>query len=269
MRLGISPFATTREGALELAAAAVEGGLDTLWLGDGYLSNPDFGGWAGGMESMAELAWLAGRFPTARVGITAAVMPIRDPVWTAKQANTIDRVAGGGFVLVVAPGFWRQDVEARGVRYEDRGRVFAARLDELQDALGDDRFSPGPRDEGPPPIWLAGARATMDRAIDRGLTFQSSRTTPDDLEPLAKEFFDRGGTALAHRVRVEYGTHSVEGEVVDWNAVTGSVDQLVDSLHRYREMGVSDLAIIPGQDDSTSERTIEILVSEVVPQLTP
>ena len=267
MRLGISPFASTREGALALAGAAVEGGLDTLWLGDGYLSNPDFGGWAGGMESMAELAWLGGRFPSARLGLTAAILTIRDPFWTAKQANTIDRIAGGGFVLVVSPGFWRHDVEAGGVRFEDRGRVFGERLAQLMDAIGDDRYSPGPGEGGPPPIWLAGARHTMNRAIELGLTFHSSRTVPADLEPLAREFFDRGGTALAHRVRVEHGEHQVEGEVLDWKAVTGSVDQLVDSLGRYRDMGVSELAIIPGQDDETSLKTVEILVTEVAPQL--
>lgn len=51
MRIGISPFAASAESALELSALAVEGGLDTLWLGDRYLSNPDFGGWSGGMET--------------------------------------------------------------------------------------------------------------------------------------------------------------------------------------------------------------------------
>ena len=107
----------------------------------------------------------------------------------------------------------------------------------------------------------------MDRAIAGALTFQSSRITPQDLAPVAAEFFDRGGTALAHRVRVEYGSHAVEGEEVDWNAVTGSVDQLVEALGRYREMGVSDLAIVPGQNDETSRRTVEALVSDVVPQL--
>ena len=145
--------------------------------------------------------------------------------------------------------------------------MFDERLDELLAALGDDRFSPGPQESGPPPVWLAGARATMDKAIARGLTFQSSRATPDDLAPLAREIFDRGGTALAHRVRVEYGTHPVDGEDLDWNAVTGSVDQIVDALGRFRAMGVSDISIVPGQDDETSMRTVEILVSEVAPQL--
>ena len=131
MRIGISPFASTREVTLALSQQAVAGGLDTLWLGDGYLTNPDFGGWAGGMESMTELAWLAGRFPDARVGITAAVLPIRDIVWTAKQANSLARMAGGGFILVVAPGYWRQDLEARGADYDRRGQLFDALLDEL------------------------------------------------------------------------------------------------------------------------------------------
>ena len=76
MRIGISPFATSGGVAQELSALAVEGGLDTLWLGDGYLSNPDFGRWSGGMETFTALAWLSGRQPAARVGITAAVLPM-------------------------------------------------------------------------------------------------------------------------------------------------------------------------------------------------
>ncbi|MEM9713028.1 MAG: LLM class flavin-dependent oxidoreductase [Actinomycetota bacterium] len=267
MRIGISPFASTREVVLELAGLAVDGGMDTLWLGDGYLANPDFAGWAGGMETMTELAWLGGTFPTARIGITAAVLPMRDVPWTAKQANTLHRVAGGGFVLGVAPGFWARDLEARGVSFSDRGAVFDECLDELLAVLGDPAYNPGPPAEGPPPVWLAGAAATMRKAAARGLPFQSSRALPDDLAPLASEYADRGGPMLAHRVRVEVGDHDVAGEVVDWQAVSGPVAQVVDVLGRYRELGVADLSLVPGQDDATSRRTVEALVADVVPQL--
>ena len=267
------------------------GGLDTLWLGDGYLANPDFTGWAGGMESMIELAWLAGQFPTARTGICAAVLPLRDPAWLAKQANTLHRVAGGGFVLVVTPGFWAHDLESRGIAFGDRAAVFEDRLDRLRQRLVDETLSPGPRraagtgpvsrcqrlvDEtlspgpsraGPPPLWLAGAAATMTRAVARGLPFQSSRATPDELAPVARRFFDAGGDFLAHRVRLEYGTHDVGGDVVEWHATTGSTDELVDAIGRYKALGVRDLSIIPGQDDASSLRTTEVLASEVVPQL--
>ena len=267
MRIGISPFATTRETTLELSRIAVEGGLDTLWLGDGYIANADFVGWAGGMESLTELAWLAGRHPAARVGITAAVLPLRDPAWLAKQANTIHRMAGGGFVLVVTPGFWAQDLEARGIRFGDRGAVFEDHLDDLRRLLMDERLSPGPSSAGPPPVWLAGGTATMNRAGARGLPFQSTRATPDELAPVARRFFDAGGEFLAHRTRLEFGSHDVTGDAVDWHAVTGSTDELVDTLSRYAELGVSDVSIVPGQDDASSLRTVEILAAEVVPQL--
>ncbi len=267
MRIGISPFATTRETTLELSRIAVEGGLDTLWLGDGYLANPDFTGWAGGMESLAELAWLAGRHPTARVGIAAAILPLRDPSWLAKQANTLHRMAGGGFVLVVTPGFWAQDLEARGIAFAERAAVFDGSLADLRRLLLDETLSPGPSSTGPPPVWLAGAAATMARATALGLPFLSSRATPDELAPVARRFFDAGGEFLAHRTRLEYGGHDVTGNVVDWHAITGSTGKLVDTLGRYAELGVGDLSIIPGQDDASSLRTVEILAAEVMPQL--
>lgn len=267
VRIGISPFATGVDVATELSALAADGGLDTLWLGDGYLANPDFTGWSGGMETFTELAWLSGRHPDVRVGITAAVLPIRDIVWVAKQANTLHRVAGGGFVLVAAPGFWRQDLEARGLDFDRRGALFDSALDELLAALADPAYSPGPSEQGPPPVWLAGAAATKRRAIERGLPFQSSRATPDELAPIAADFFDRGGTQLAHRVRVELGEHEVIGADLDWHAVTGSADQVVDAFGRFAEMGVTDLSLIPGQDDETSLRTVRALVHDVLPQL--
>lgn len=267
MKIGISPFASSREGALELATAAVEGALDTLWLGDGYLANPDFSGWAGGMETMTELAWLSGALPSARVGITAAVLAMRDVPWLAKQANTLHRIAGGGFVLVTAPGFWPHDLEARGADFDRRGGLYDEGLELLLSLLADPGLGPGPGPDGPPPVWMAGATATMRKAADRGLPYQSSRALPEALAPTAAEFFDRGGTTLAHRVRVEIGEHAVRGEALDWHAVTGSVDQLVDSLGRYREIGVADLSVIPGADDETSRRTVRALVDEVVPQL--
>jgi alkanesulfonate monooxygenase SsuD/methylene tetrahydromethanopterin reductase-like flavin-dependent oxidoreductase (luciferase family) len=267
MRLGVSPFASTQEVAERVAAAAVQGGMDTVWLGDGYLTNADFAGWAGGMETMTELAWMAGRLPTARVGVTAAVLPLRDIPWLAKQANTLHRMAGGGFVLVATAGFWAHDLAARGVEFESRGPVFRSRIDELLEALADPGLAPGPGPDGSPPVWLAGAAATRNHAVELGLPFQSSRATPDELAPIAAQFFARGGSQLAHRVRVQAGTHAVASDEVEWHAVTGSVNQLVDALGRFAEMGVSDLSIVPGSDDSTSLKTVEVLASDVLPQL--
>ncbi|MDH3755068.1 MAG: LLM class flavin-dependent oxidoreductase [Acidimicrobiia bacterium] len=280
MRLGISPFASTREGVIRISEAAVDGGLDTLWLGDGYVAGDDFPGWAGGMESMTELAWLSGRFPSARVGVSAAVLPLRDPQWLAKEANTLDNLTSGGFVLVVTPGFWPRDFSHRGVDFDDRGTLFDERLGALVAALDGSSFdgvhthvpawgrlAPEPDTGGGVPVWLAGATATMRRALRLGMPYQASRATPDDLAPIAAEWFDNGGTVLAHRVRVQAGDVDATGNEVDWQAITGSADQLVDALERFRELGVSDLSMVPGQHERASLDTIEVLAVDVLPQL--
>ena len=280
MRIGVTPSAATRAAALRLADLAVAGGLDTLWLGDGYLDNPDFPMWAGGLENLTHLAWMAGRYPAARVGSSAAVLPLRDPAWMAKQAATIDQLTEGRFVLVVAPGFWPREAEHRGVEFATRGLRFAEHLDAMLAGLRGEAFagptvmipewgrlSPEPFTAGGPPVWLAGGDATMRRALARSLPFQASRRTPEQLLPIAATFHEAGGTFLALRVRLQFGDAPTAGHGVDWHAVSGSVAELVDAIGSYKAMGVQDLSIIPGQDDAVSLRTVEVLVEDVLPQL--
>src|SRR5439155_9424966 len=204
-----------------LARTAVEGRLDTLWLGDGLLENNDFPVWAGGMESFTELAWLAGAFPDARIGITAAVLPLRDVLWVAKQAATLDHLCDGEFVLAVTPGFWEREFAYLGLDFAARGRVFEERVAELRDLLaarpGMGGPSPPPLTSGGPPMWLAGAEATMKRALRLGMPYQASPTTPEALAPAARRWFEAGGGTLGVRVRMEIGHAPGGDEAVPWN----------------------------------------------------
>ncbi|MCB0998002.1 MAG: LLM class flavin-dependent oxidoreductase [Acidimicrobiales bacterium] len=280
LRLGISPFATTRTGALDVARTAVAGGLGTLWLGDGLLASDDFPGWSGALEPFAELAWLAGAVDPHRVGLTAAVLPLRDVVNVAKQAATLDVITEGRFVLVVAPGYWDREFAFRGVPIDER----AARFDDAVGALralwrGDpydgpfhqvpagDVVSPAPITPGGPPLWLAGGPATMRRALRAGLPYQPSRMLPDALAPLAAEWFEGGGGELGLRIRVEVSDAPPRGHDVDWQALAGPPDHLATELARYAELGVTDVSIVPGQDDATSLATVERLVADVLPTL--
>jgi alkanesulfonate monooxygenase SsuD/methylene tetrahydromethanopterin reductase-like flavin-dependent oxidoreductase (luciferase family) len=278
MRLGLSPFASRRAAVDALAGLAVEGGIDTLWLGDGLLHNPDFPTWSGAMEPCTELAWLSGRFPTARLGLSAAVLPLRDVSWLAKQAMTLDHVSDGNFVLAVAPGFWAAESTARGFDHAERGARFDDALEALRAAFAGRphdgpyvhvpaELSPGVLTPGGPELWLAGARATMERALDRDLPFQASRASPDDLAPLARRWRDRGGGLLGVRIRVGLDRVTSRAGGVDWQALTGPVDFLVTQLARYADLGVADLSLIPGQDDDSSRATVEALVGDVVPAL--
>src|SRR5487761_898532 len=141
MRIGISPYGSDRASTLELTQAAVAGGIDSLWLGDGLFRRPDFAGWRGGLESLTELAWLAGHHPGVRVGIAAAVLPVRDIDWLVREAATLDQLTEGNFVLAVTACFWADELACRGIDPARRGAEFRRRLDELLAKLAGDTLS--------------------------------------------------------------------------------------------------------------------------------
>jgi len=185
-------------------------------------------------------------------------------------------------VLGISAGFWEREFAFRGLSFAARGTRFADLIGTLQAALageahagdlvslpeGGGRVSPIPPTGGVP-IWLAGARATFERALQLGLPFQASRSSPDELAPLAREWFDRGGGTLAVRIRltVEEAPGGTPGETVEWNTIGGSTEHALDQLQRYIELGVTDISIVPGQDDRVSLSTVEALGTEVIPKL--
>jgi alkanesulfonate monooxygenase SsuD/methylene tetrahydromethanopterin reductase-like flavin-dependent oxidoreductase (luciferase family) len=277
-RIGISAWAADRGGVERVAEAALSVGIDTFWLGDGLLGRPDFPPWSGGMESFTELAWLAGRYPGVSVALGAAVLPLRDPRWVAKSAATLDQLTEGRFTLVLAPGNWPDEFAAMGRDFARRGAALESDFWLLReiwsDGAGDEGPSPRPWSPSGPPVWLAGARATMLRAIRLGLPFQASRVGPFALAPTAREWFDRGGTKLAVRVRMGVdrggsGAGSAPPTATDTGALIGSAAFLAEQVNAFRELGVTDLSIMPGQDAEASLRTIEALAEAALAALAP
>ncbi|HEV8625963.1 MAG TPA: LLM class flavin-dependent oxidoreductase [Acidimicrobiia bacterium] len=267
MRLGASPFASDRATALAIAHDLVAAGIDTLWLGDGILHRPDFAGWCGGLESLTELAWLAGRLPSARVGMTAAVLPLRDIEWLAREAATLDHLTEGRFVLAVAAGFWDDEIRHRGIDPAQRGEEFRTRLATLRELLAGGPLAPFPLTPGGPPIWLAGRVPTMRLALELGLPYQASRALPDELAPIATRWFDAGGSLLAHRIFIEAGDDVPEGLQLARHVLSGSPAALADGLARYHELGVGDCSLMLGHDDRSARQTLDVLATKVLPDL--
>ena len=267
MRIGISPYGADRVATLELTGAAVAGGIDSLWLGDGLFRRPDFAGWRGGLESLTELAYLAGRHPGTRIGITAAVLPVRDIDWLVREAATLDHLTAGNFVLAVTAGFWADELAYRGIDPAVRGGEFRRRLGELRAKLAGEALSPAPYTLEGPPVWLAGERATMRLAARLGLPFQASRATPAELEPVARQWKELNGGLLAHRIYAEAGTGVRDGEQVARHVVAGSAAQIVDAFAAFRDLGVGDLSVVLGHDDASAMRTLEVLLGDVLPAL--
>ncbi len=157
------------------------------------------------MESFGR-AGLAGRaVPRVRPsGSGAAVLPLRDPLWVAKQAASLDQLTEGRFTLVLAPVTGPTSSRPRAGT-SPGGGPSGGRNPHPQRGLGGRR--PGPRTLSPAldagrPAAVAGRCPGDDASRDParpavpGVTDRTDPTGPD-----GREWFDGGGTVLAVRVR--------------------------------------------------------------------
>jgi hypothetical protein len=109
----------------------------------------------------------------------------------------------------------------------------------------------------------------MRRAPRLGLPFQATGAGPTALAATAREWFDRGGTVLAASVHFEVCEVATEDPENRIGTVIGPPAFLANRVDAYQQLGVTDLFIRPGQDAETSVRTIEALVDQVLPGLSP
>jgi hypothetical protein len=107
--------------------------------------------------------------------------------------------------------------------------------------------------------------------LKRGLPFQARAARPEVLEPLAREWSERGGGELAVRIAVQVTDERAEtgavSSVAQANALVGPATYLAEQLVAYQDLGVTDVSLIPGHDDETSLRTIDALAAQILPAL--
>ena len=74
------------------------------------------------VDALIALALMAAATESATLGTAVLVLPLRHPVVFAKQAASIDVASGGRLQLGVGAGWLREEFDALGVPFEDRGR---------------------------------------------------------------------------------------------------------------------------------------------------
>ncbi|MHB1138831.1 MAG: LLM class F420-dependent oxidoreductase [Microthrixaceae bacterium] len=135
----------TAEGARALAAACEEHGVESVWAVEhvvvpaGYESEYPYsrsGRMPGGEDSpipdpLVWLTWVGAHTSRLVLGTGVLILPQRNPVVLAKEVATLDALTGGRVRLGVGVGWLREEFDAIGVPFEQRG----ARTDEYVAAL--------------------------------------------------------------------------------------------------------------------------------------
>jgi alkanesulfonate monooxygenase SsuD/methylene tetrahydromethanopterin reductase-like flavin-dependent oxidoreductase (luciferase family) len=268
------------------AVAAEAAGLDSGWMTDHVLPPTRHAGIYGTItEALVTVGYLAGRTSRLRLGVSALIVPQREPLATLKQLVSLDVLSGGRLVTAVAAGWMEEEFRTLGASFPDRGR----RLDEWLDLVGELlQQAPGRvLAEGPVPIegawlapaptrpeglelWVAGvSRHTLRRAAKTGV-WHPVALPLRELRTMAAAFraeVPEGRVVLRLAVAIQ---DRLEEEATDdrgRHMVAGPARWVAEQLNDYLEAGADGFVVDLDHDAPGLEERIAGFAAEVAPML--
>ena len=268
--------------AERLASAAVaseRAGFDSGWVTDHVVVPPEHAPIYGTIaEALVSLGFLAGRTERLQLGVSALVVPQRNPLVALKQLTTLDFLSGGRIVTAVAAGWMEGEFRTLGADFERRGRalnnwlrlaqsVFAQTPGEIEELGG--WMAPPLVRPGGPELWAAGvSRATIRRAALTGV-WHPVALPPDELHAMADEFRAQREHG---RVMLRIGVY-VQAEPADGadergrHAVTGPPEWVAERLTEYVEAGCDGFVVNLDHETPGLEERVQRFAQDVVPLL--
>ena len=220
MKVGLfAPFtnpSATAEYIQAIGAGAEERGFDSIWLAEHVVLFDDYASQypyaadgripvpteSGMLDPFLALSYLAACTKTIRLGTGICLLPQRNPVYTAKEAATVDWMSNGRLDLGIGVGWLEEEYQALGVPFERRGARCRAYIDVLKTLWCDDvseyegefyslpatRQFPKPVQQPHPPIHFGGeSDAALRRVADLGQGWYGfSQTAEQVTERIAK-----------------------------------------------------------------------------------
>jgi probable F420-dependent oxidoreductase len=279
VRVGIQLPEVEREvrwpEVLSMARRAEDAGFDAVWFGEHLLYRFADGASRGPWEAWSMLAAIAAATTTIRLGPLVACTAFHNPAVLAKQADTLDEISGGRFVLGLGAGWNETEFRAFGIPFDHRidrfeeaftiirgllrdgtidfeGRYYSARDCELRPR--------GPSSAGPPLlIGSTGERMLSIAAphVDMwNAWYADTNNSPDGVAALRERVDAACRTAgrdpaeiertVAVLVRLTGGSGRVQGDGSRPPPVplTGRPETIAAGLRRYAAEGISEVQLV-------------------------
>jgi len=270
---------SSQESIVKVARSAEELGYDSVWVTD-HVMLPRHQSYPYGRtyEAIVTLSYVAALTTKIRLGTSILVLPMRNPVITAKQLASLDDLSGGRVIAGLAVGWSEDEFNNLGARFEGRGRVFSESI-KLIKALWSDKhptflgeyhkianvvFDPVPRQPKGPPIWIGGNSATAARraaALSDG--WHPTGIPLDEFiarvnvirKRLPRGFTISGRFTVDLTGKTPRETKSRTGE--RRTILSGDAEHVIRMMDEYVKAGLSYFVLYFGEHPSS--RTVELL----------
>lgn len=218
------------------------------------------------LDPLIALAAVASRTSRVLLGTGVYLLPLRPPLVNAKLAASVDVLSGGRLLFGVGLGWVKEEYEALGVSWDDRGRLLDEQIDLLRvlwrDAApsfegryfraGGFGMEPKPVDRSIPLLIGGKNDAARRRAAKRGDGWHLIDMEPDEIaaarRALATDCRVHGRSPEAIPVSMYASVAITPDDVADGDRqfpLMGSVGQIADKVRAYRAVGLDHLVFAP------------------------
>lgn len=258
------------------ATAAEEAGFDSGWVTDHVVVPAEHAAVYGTIaEALVSLGFLAARTRRLELGVSALVVPQRNPLVVLRQLATLDLLSGGRIVTAVAAGWMEGEFAVLGADFRRRGRLLDEWLDLAASVFEqmpgrvtyagdffevDGWLAPALIRPGGPELWVAGVSdATLRRAARTGV-WHPVALPPAELRPMAAELRRRRpDSRVVLRITVSFAPDPRTGrDERGRHAIAGPPEWAVERLAEYVDAGCDGFVVNleydrPGLDDRILE----------------
>jgi probable F420-dependent oxidoreductase len=179
---------------VDLGRAADDAGVDRIIVVDHVVMGPHTENYAWGKfpvppdapwyEPLTMLAAIAAVTQRVRLATGILIAPLRPAAFLAKQVATLDQISRGRVDLGVGAGWQREEYDAEGLPFEERGQLLTdtlaalkvlwrdtpAAFDSPTLSFRDIYCEPKPLQPGGVPLWVAGTlnKRNLERVVEYG-----------------------------------------------------------------------------------------------------